>query len=109
MRAVLAALIVVASVQPARAELTKQEVRKVVKANIGAFIACLEKAMPNLDDHTVTVAFTIAPNGTVTKSVATGNPTVDRCVAGMIKKLRFPVSLTSTEVTYPFTICLAGS
>ena len=102
-------LLVVASVQPARAELGKQQVRKVIKANISGFEKCLEKALPNLGDHTSTVTFTIAPNGRVTKSVGTGNPAIDDCLADWIRSLRFPTSLTSTEVKYPFTICLAGN
>lgn len=101
-------LVLLGSSQPARAELTRDQIHKVVKAHLRDVVACFEKA-PNLSDQKVVVTFTIAPSGTVTKAVGSGNPSVQGCVAGVIRTLRFPASPSSTEVKYPFNIDFAGN
>ena len=55
--------------------------------------ACFEGQLrtdPTLVGH-VTARFTVAANGTVSKSLASGlNESVDQCVAGAIKVILFP-------------------
>lgn len=105
MRIAVAAL-VLALASPARAELDKPAIRKVIKAHIRDVITCYERDKTH---HTTVVEFTIATNGKVTEAVGSGNPDIEGCLVDVIKKLQFPTSNSSTHVTYPFIIDSAGS
>ncbi|HEX8109169.1 MAG TPA: AgmX/PglI C-terminal domain-containing protein [Kofleriaceae bacterium] len=85
----------------AHAELSREQVRKTMKAHIREIAACFDTEPPPPDQRVV-VAFTIAPSGQVIESVGTGNPPVDDCAAAVIKKVKFPASNSATHVVYPF-------
>jgi hypothetical protein len=87
----------------AHAELSREQVRKTIKAHLREIVACFETEPPPPDQRVV-VTFTIAASGKVTESVGTGNPPVDGCAAAAIKKIKFPASNSATHVEYPFWI-----
>lgn len=102
-------LLVLCVTTTAHAELTKDQVRKTIKANLRSIIACYETTPPPNTSRQIIVTFTVAPSGKVTKSIGTNNPPVDDCVATAIKQMKFPASPSATEVRYPFWIDGAGS
>jgi hypothetical protein len=94
-------------------DIDKAVIRRVIKRHIDEIQYCYEKFLlekPTLAG-TVMARFTIAPDGSVAASVASGIPDVADCVAGVIKRAQFPKSQSGkpTEVNYPFTFHGAGN
>lgn len=87
----------------AHAELSREQVRKTIKAHIRELAACFEIEPPPPDQRVV-VTFTVAASGEVIESVGAGNPPVDDCAAAVIKKVKFPASNSATHVVYPFWV-----
>ena len=85
----------------------KHTIRKRIKQDLPAIVFCFEQhdtTFPRLE-----VAFTIGLRGTVTRVVATGgSKELKSCVTRVFKKMTFPKSAASTQVTYPLQICSAG-
>ncbi|MEO8699873.1 MAG: AgmX/PglI C-terminal domain-containing protein [Kofleriaceae bacterium] len=93
-------------------ELDKAIIRRYIKRELSKIQYCYEKellAVPDLGG-TVRVGFLISPSGAVTSVTATGtNDNVASCIGGVVGAIAFPAAKGSTQVTYPFTIRLAGS
>jgi hypothetical protein len=109
MRGRIAAVPTVALGQPSvKGDLDPAIVRRYIKRNIQKVDYCYEKqllAKPGIAG-TVQVQFFITPNGTVSRSDATGvDPEVASCVAGVIKDIEFPKPKDGggVSVNYPFT------
>jgi hypothetical protein len=97
-------------VAPSVAErvLDKATIRRFVKAHDRGFQACYaaeQLVTPNLEG-TVTVAFTITPEGLVRGAHATTSiaPELDACVVRAFRTLVFPESDGATEVVYPIEL-----
>jgi hypothetical protein len=93
----------------AQGDLDKKEIRKVVKANLGAIKGCYDKALvenPTLSG-TVSAQFFITPKGTVATASASGvDPALSECIAAVIKTFVFPKPNGGggVQVNYPFTM-----
>ena len=85
-------------------------VRRYVKRNVQKLQYCYEKELLTNKtlQGTVTAAFTIAPNGSVGASTASGmkNKSVESCIASVIHDIEFPKPKGGADVTvsYPFTL-----
>ncbi len=102
----LVALAITTSVGVAHAALDQDTILRAIRAHMREVMACYEKTSERAGRAIVT--FTIAPGGEVTKAVGSGFPAVHDCLAGVIRKIRFPRSSSSTEVKYPFLVDFAG-
>ncbi len=87
----------------AHAELSREQVRKTIKAHLREIIACFETEPPPPDQRVV-ITFTVAASGEVIESIGTGNPPFDDCAAAVIEQIKFPASNRATHVVYPFWI-----
>jgi TonB family protein len=87
-------------------QLGKEDVRKVVKQNVGKLSYCYEKTLlanPGIEGRVV-AQFTVEPAGSVSDVKASGvHPDVELCVADAVKAMKFPPQGTKVEVEYPFT------
>lgn len=88
--------------------LTRDQINRVVSARYGAFRACYEGALassPGLKGS-VSVAFSIAPGGSVVSASignsSMGNPRVEGCMLRVTKRLRFPAADKGTSASFPF-------
>lgn len=95
--------------------LRPEQVRRVVRRNIGQVRHCYEQALqgqPDLDGR-VSVQFSIAPTGAVQSSQLTGssvsNNRMEGCVVQAVRRWPFPQSNGMTIVTYPFMFRAPGS
>jgi hypothetical protein len=91
----------------ATADVDKDSVRKVVKANVSKLQLCYEQALlanPGIEGKIV-VTFTIGIEGAVGDVSANGiHPDVETCVAEKFRTFKFPKpSVNKVEVQYPFT------
>jgi hypothetical protein len=88
--------------------LTPQQISRVVMSRYGAFRACYESAAqrdPTLAGS-VSVAWSIAPGGSVS-SVSIGgsslnNPRVEGCIKRQFQRLQFPSADKPTNASWPF-------
>lgn len=93
---------------PATGDLDKQIIRRYIRREIPKITLCYEKRLvdkPGLAG-TVTAKFFITPGGSVSTSEATGvDPEVARCIAAVIKQIKFPKPKGGggVNVSYPFT------
>jgi hypothetical protein len=93
--------------------LDKEIIRRHIKRNIEKIKYCYEKqllAQPGLEG-TVSVAFFITPNGTVSSSVGSGmNAEAANCMASVVSNIAFPKPSDGggVQVNYPFTFHPAG-
>jgi tetratricopeptide (TPR) repeat protein len=99
-----------------KGELTREEIAKVVRANISVIQACYEKQLvvnPGLAGKLV-ISWTIAPSGKVqeasVKTDTLGFPGVGSCVRDAILEWKFPRPRGGgvVRVTYPFIFNSAG-
>lgn len=90
--------------------LSKTEIGRVIRRNLARFKYCYEKQLssnPNLAGK-ISVYFTIAPTGAVAQTQvresSMNNATVENCVQGIMKSLKFPAPKGGgiVVVTYPF-------
>lgn len=89
-------------------DLEKVEIKRVVRQQAPALLACYDAELAKQPDlrGTVSSQFFIAPNGTVVASNASGvAPEVATCIAEAIKKATFPQPKGGggVQVSYPFT------
>jgi hypothetical protein len=85
------------------------DINRVIKSRAGVFRACYQKELnrtPKLPGGKIIVAFTIAPEGHVSraamKSSTLNNAEVEKCVVTNVQRLKFPVQKAAVDVTYPF-------
>ncbi|MEM7447628.1 MAG: AgmX/PglI C-terminal domain-containing protein [Myxococcota bacterium] len=89
--------------------LDRGSVQSVINRAIGAIQACYERALmssPGLSGR-VTFAWTIQPNGRVSgvrqASSTLSSPQATSCMAGVLRRLRFPAPEGgSVQISYPF-------
>jgi len=98
----------------AKGDLDKAIIRRYIRRNIQKIQYCYEKEL--LSDPkllgTVTVDFSIKPDGIVASATGNGmDPSVASCVASVIKAIEFPKPKGGgvVNVRYPFTFRPAGS
>ena len=95
-----------------RAEVTghldSEIIRRVIRRHRRGMQACYERQLrsdPTIEGRLV-VRFTITPDGDVAIAIITENDTSDSdlgdCVLAELRRMTFPESDTSIEVTYPF-------
>lgn len=97
------------------AALDPQIIRRFVHRNLSKIRYCYEKELvadPSLGG-TVTVHFTIGPDGHVASASASGSgmPVVEACVISTIRTIQFPRPVGGGAVTvkYPFVFASAGA
>jgi len=98
-----------------RGSLDKELIRRIIRRHINEVKFCYEKELtrsPNLQGR-VMVQFTIAPTGAVVASIVqsstVGNPIVEQCIAGAVRRWEFPKPQGGiVVVTYPFVLKSAG-
>jgi hypothetical protein len=97
----------------AKGDLDKAIIRRYIRRDFQKLRYCYEKEL--LTDKrlggTVTAEFTIAENGKVRSSTASGmkNTNVETCIASVIKRIEFPKPIQGTvSVKYPMTFQPAG-
>jgi hypothetical protein len=86
-------------------DLDKGEIRRAIRQHMSSIAACYEQQREAVVDRLV-IDFFIAHDGTVTRSAASGiAPAVGRCVADVIKRIKFPAlkEAGGVEVSYPFS------
>jgi len=94
-----------AGVQPS---LDPAIIQRVIRQHISAFKACYERALVKDPSSSARVAprFTIGANGrvaSVSLSSSSGDPALDSCIEGVVKRLVFPKPNGGVVVvTYPF-------
>ena len=95
---------------PAADVLDKEGIRRVIRTEIAAVLACYEEGLgrrPELAGK-VTVSFQIEATGSVSTASASGlgDAQVETCVASVIEGLRFPPGEDrgTIVVNYPFTL-----
>jgi hypothetical protein len=96
--AVVCALATVASAYP-----DKSPIRRAIRAEMGRFRACYEKALlqdPKLEGKVV-AKFAIGPKGDVVESTASGMPAINACIADVIKTIKFPAYGNVVQINYP--------
>jgi hypothetical protein len=88
--------------------LTPQQISRVVMSRYGAFRACYESAAqrdPTLSGS-VSVAWSIAPSGSVSAVSIGGssmnNPRVEGCIKRQFQRLQFPSADKPTNASWPF-------
>ena len=99
-----------AEAAPPEGSLDKEEIRKVVRANIGDVRACYNSVLESDPDWAgrVAISFTIGPVGAVTATRVESTEERDhglaQCVAGVIETWAFPAPEGGGNVlvTYPF-------
>jgi hypothetical protein len=82
----------------------KSPIRRAIRAEMGRFRACYERALvkdPKLEGKVV-AKFTIDAKGNVADATAEGMPPIDACIAGVIKTIKFPAYGSTMVVSYPF-------
>jgi hypothetical protein len=98
-----------ASTEPVDGSLTSTQIDRVIKSSAGVLRACYQKQLatrPELAGK-LTVAFTIAKDGTIAKAVVDREAStlhderVEACVLRQLGKLRFPAAKTEAKVRYP--------
>jgi TonB family protein len=109
MRAVVIAVAVGLVAADSRADLSPENVNRVVVAHVAEVRFCYLSELPRapgLGGGTVTVDWTIAPTGEVsTASVARStlnNANVEACVVGRVKTWHFAAVGSPVHVSYPF-------
>lgn len=95
-----------ASCADTRGTLSREAVRRAIRARHNEITFCYERALQRRTDLSgrVSTSFVIDPSGAVVQASASGEdmPDVARCVAATIERIRFPASDGTTGVTYPF-------
>ena len=94
-----------------RGALDKELIRRIVRRHLTEVKFCYEKERtrnPALQGR-ITLQFTIAPTGAVATSIVQsttlGNPSVEQCFAGAIRRWEFPKPQGGVVVvTYPFVL-----
>ena len=94
-----------------RGSLDKEAIRGIIRRHINEVKFCFERELtrtPNMEGS-VMVNFTIGPTGAVVASIVQsstlGNPTVEQCIAGALRRWEFPRPQGGiVVVTYPFTL-----
>lgn len=99
---------------PPGPELTKDIIRRSIRRSLPRIRHCYERALLDQSDlsGTVTVAFSITPEGKTDDIEASGlHPDVDSCIARAFETLQFPKPKGggSVQVTYPFIFQPDGS
>jgi biopolymer transport protein ExbD len=98
---------------PQRGSLSKEDIRRVIGANLDMVRACYERAMSfstTAFEGRVSIQFTIAPDGTVRASEvvsnSTGSGAVAACIAEEVRHWQFPAPQGGgiVIVTYPFVL-----
>lgn len=90
--------------------LAAEDVRRAVFEHLGAFNRCFDQATApgNTRKGGLLVAFTIAPEGHVTRaSIAESNlnaPHVTDCVLAVFRSIRFPSADKPTNASFPFAL-----
>ena len=90
------------------AGLSASQVRTVVMSAILSFQACYERALAKdrAAKGGIIVAFSIAPDGTVSSAIVSsssmGKPEVETCMAEEFRKLKFPAAEKPTHAKFPF-------
>lgn len=82
----------------------KSPIRRAIRAQMGRFRACYEAALvkdPKLAGNVV-AKFTIDVKGDVVESTAEGMPPIDRCIADVVKTIKFPAYGSVVKINYPF-------
>jgi hypothetical protein len=98
-----------------RGSLDKELIRRIIRRHINEVKFCYERELtrtPNMEGR-VMVNFTIGPTGAVVASIVQsstlGNPTVEQCIAGALRRWEFPRPQGGiVVVTYPFVLKAAG-
>ena len=98
-----------------RGSLDKELIRRIIRRHLNEVKFCYEKELtrnPNLQGR-VMVQFTISPTGSVVASIVQsstmGNPIVEQCIAGAVRRWEFPKPQGGiVVVTYPFVLKSAG-
>lgn len=107
---------VIAGTALVRGSLDKEIIRRVIRRHINEVRFCYEKELvtkPNLYGR-VMIQFIIAGDGHVMASLVQnstmGNPTVEQCIAGAVKRWEFPKPQGGgiVQVSYPFVLKAAG-
>ena len=91
--------------------LDKEAIRGIIRRHINEVRFCYERELtrtPNMEGR-VMVNFTIGPTGAVLASIVQsstlGNPTVEQCIAGALRRWEFPRPQGGiVVVTYPFIL-----
>jgi TonB family protein len=90
--------------------LSREQVRRVVRRNLGQVRFCYEQALtrdPDLEGR-VSVRFVVQPSGAVMASTSEGssigNPAVEDCVVQAVRRWSFPSAPGLTVVRYPFVL-----
>ena len=98
-----------------RGSLDKELIRRIIRRHINEVKFCYERELtrtPNMEGR-VMVNFTIGPTGGVVASIVQsstlGNPVVEQCIAGALRRWEFPRPQGGiVVVTYPFVLKAAG-
>jgi hypothetical protein len=99
-----------------RGSLDKEIIRRIIRRHINEVKFCYEKELQQHPDlyGRVIIQFTIAGTGGVVASVVQqstmGNPTVEQCIAGAVRRWEFPKPQGGgvVIVSYPFVLKAAG-
>ena len=115
MRAMMSVMIVAAAllasqVHAGEGGISKDQIRKVVRAHIGEVRDCYNQGLqrdPELAGRLV-VGFEIAGSGAVNQAKISESTVADAevgtCIAGKVKSWQFPASSAATTVEYPFVL-----
>lgn len=115
MRAMMSVMIVAAvtfagQVHAGEGGISKDQIRKVVRAHIGEVRDCYNQGLqrdPELAGRLV-VGFEIAGSGAVNQAKISESTVADAevgtCIAGKVKSWQFPASSAATTVEYPFVL-----
>lgn len=79
----------------------RQVVRHNVELRLGAFGYCYQRFAQKQLRGTLTLSFTIGPEGAVHQAKARGMSEIDDCVVEVLKVIPFEPNVDSTKVTYP--------
>ena len=98
-----------------RGSLDKELIRRIIRRHINEVKFCYERELTRNAgmEGRVMVNFTIGPTGAVVASIVQsstlGNPTVEQCIAGALRRWEFPRPQGGiVVVTYPFVLKAAG-
>lgn len=79
----------------------REVVRHNVELRFGAFGYCYQRFAQKQLRGTLTLSFTIGPEGAVHQAKARGMSEIDDCVVEVLKVIPFDPNVDSTKVTYP--------
>ncbi len=102
---------VVPGIPEVRGSLDKELIRRIIRRHLNEVKFCYEKERtrnPRLQGR-ITIQFTITPTGAVAASIVQsstlGNPAVEQCFAGAIRRWDFPKPQGGVVVvSYPFVL-----